>query len=92
MELLEDRTTTGLMRSNQMKLYFSRCSYLLLLSLWGLGLRGTKMERAQGGTIRLKLLRIGTLLRILGCRVVVALTSEYPKKDVFARAHALPTG
>jgi len=89
LELFADRTSTGRMRSNQLRLYFSTMAYLLLLSLRRLGLAGTRLARAQCGTIRLKLLRIGAQLRISVRRVVVALTSGYPEKEVFARAHAL---
>ena len=44
------------MRANQVRLYFSSIAYVLMQALRRLGLAGTELERAQCGTIRLKLL------------------------------------
>ena len=41
------RTSTALMRSNQLRLYFSTFSYQLMQGLRRLGLQGTELERAQ---------------------------------------------
>lgn len=86
LELFADRTSTALLHSNQLRLYFSTFAYVLLEGLRRLGLRGTRMARAQGGTIRLRLLRIGALIRISVRRVVIALTSGCPDADLFERA------
>ena len=87
LELFADRTSTGMMRSNQLRLYFSTFAYTLLEGFRRLGLAGTRMARAQCGTIRLRLLRIGALIRISVRRVSVALTSGYPDRPLFAQAY-----
>src|SRR2546425_12763349 len=57
--LFADRTSTAYLRSNQIRLYCSSFAYLLMQALRRLGLNGTERARAQCGTIRLKLLKIG---------------------------------
>lgn len=59
-----DRTSTALLRSNQVRLYFSSVAYLLRHALRRLGLQGTEWARAQCDTLRLKLLKIGAQIRI----------------------------
>jgi hypothetical protein len=86
--LFSDRTSTSWMRSNQIRLYFSSIAYLLMHALRDLGLRGTELARAQCDTIRLKLLKIGALIRITVRKVWFALASGYPYAELFARVHA----
>ena len=86
LELFADRTSTRRLSSNQLRLYFSTFAYALLEGLRRLGLAGTRMARAQCGTIRLRLLRIGALIQISVRRVVIALTSGCPDADLFERA------
>jgi len=86
LELFADRTSTGKMASNQLRLYFSTFAYQLMEGLRRLGLTGTRMARAQCGTIRLRLLKIGALIRISVRRVVIAFTSGCPDADLFAQA------
>src|SRR5271157_5403753 len=62
--LFSDRTSTAYLRSNQLRLYLSSLAYVLLQMLRRLGLAGTEFARAQCATIRLKLLKIGALIRI----------------------------
>jgi len=48
------------------------------------------MGQAQVDTIRLKLLKIGAVVRISVRRVLLQFSSSYPWKDIFAQAyHAL---
>jgi hypothetical protein len=82
--LFADRTSTGLMRSNQLRLYFSTFAYALLQGLRRLGLRGTEMAQAQCQTIRLKLLKIGAQIRVSVRRVQLSLASGYPFREIFA--------
>src|SRR3989442_15682752 len=63
LDLFADRTSTGKMWSNQLRLYFSSMAYVLLQTLRRSGLAGTELEKAQCGTIRLKLLKIGAQIR-----------------------------
>ncbi len=88
LDLFADRTSTGKMWSNQLRLYFSSIGYVLLQTLRRLGLAGTEMEKAQCGTIRLKLLKIGAQIRVTVRRVWVSLAGGYPYAELFARVHA----
>ena len=96
--LFADRTSTAQLRSNQIRLYFSSVAYTLVAALRRLGLQGTDLAQAQAATIRLKLLKIGALIRISVRRVWVSWASGYPYAELFAHAHAqlraspLPTG
>ncbi len=62
--LFADRTSTAFLRSNQIRLCFSSVGYLLMQSFRRLGLKGTERAQPQCATIRLKLLKIGALIRI----------------------------
>ncbi len=88
LSLFADRVSTEHLRSNQLRLYLSAMAYLLLHGLRRLGLRGTAWARAQGGTIRLRLLKIGALVRVSARRVAIALASGYAWKELFMRVWA----
>lgn len=92
--LFADRTSTALMRSNQLRLWFSSAAYVLLSALRRLGLRGTGLARARCDTIRLRLLKIGAQVRVTVRRVWVRLASSYPYQELLAgiwtRLEALP--
>lgn len=83
--LFSDRTSTAFLRSNQLRLYLSSIAYLLLEALRRLGLPGTQMAKAQCPTIRLKLLKIGALVRVTVRKVWVSFSSGYPDQRLFAR-------
>src|SRR5881227_2641879 len=83
--LFSDRTSTAYLRSNQLRLYLSSIAYLLLEAFRRLGLNGTAMARAQCQTIRLKLLKIGALVRVTVRKVWVSFSSAYPDQALFAR-------
>jgi hypothetical protein len=85
--LFADRTSTELLRSNQLRLYFSAVAYLLLSALRRLGLAGTGLAGAQCGTMRLRLLKIGALVRVSVRRVWVSLASSYPWRELFTRVY-----
>ena len=85
--LFADRTSTELMRSNQLRLYFSTFAYQLMQGLRRLGLKGTEMAQAQCQTIRLKLLKIGAQIRISVRRVSLALAAGYPFRAIFAQVY-----
>jgi len=51
-----------------------------------LALKGTEWAEAQVDTIRLKLFKIGALVRISARRVWLELSSTYPWKQIYARA------
>jgi hypothetical protein len=83
--LFADRTSTAFLRSNQMRLYFSSIAYLLIEALRRLGLQGTEFAQAQATTIRLKVLKIGALIRVTVRKVWIALAGGYPYAALWAR-------
>ena len=87
LDLYADRTSTHELRSNQLRLYFSSLAYVVLSELRRLGLEGTELERAQCGTIREKLLKIGAQVRVSVRRVVVALSSAFVGQELFAAVY-----
>jgi hypothetical protein len=86
--LFSDRTSTALLRSNQIRLYFSSLAYVLMQALRRLGLKGTELAQAQCATMRLKLLKIGALIRITVRRVWVSMAGGYPYPELWARVLA----
>jgi hypothetical protein len=83
LDLFADRTSTGKMWSNQLRLYFSSMAYVLLQTLRRVALPGTELERAQCGTIRLKLLKIGAQVRVTVRKIWISLSSAYPYAALF---------
>jgi hypothetical protein len=88
LDLAAGRTSTSQLRANQLRLWFSAAAYLLVSGLRRLGLAGTPLARAQCGSLRQRLLKIGAWVRVTASRVRVALTEAFPLQDVFARACA----
>jgi hypothetical protein len=92
--LFADRTSTALLRSNQVRLSFSSVAYLLMHALRRLGLEGTELAQAQCDTLRVKLLKIGAQIRVTVRRVWISLAEGYAYAalfaQVYAQLHALP--
>ena len=81
--MFADRTSSHAMLSNQLRLYFSSFAYVLIQTLRRLGLNGTAMARAQCGTIRLKLFKIGAHIQFSVRRVRIAFSESYPYASLF---------
>jgi hypothetical protein len=88
LDLFADRTSTATMRANQLRLWFASIAYVLLCALRRIGLAHTPFAQATCGTIRLKLLKLGALVRISVRRIKVALASACPFQHEFSLAHA----
>jgi len=92
--LFADRTSTSWIRSNQLRLYFSSFAYILVHGLRRLGLQGTELAKAQCGTIRLKLFKIGAQIRVTVRKVWISFSESYPYhrlfQQVFARLQQIP--
>ncbi len=88
-DLFADRTSASSMRANQLRLWFASMAYVLICALRRVGLKHTQFAQATCGTIRLKLLKIGALVRISVRRVKIAMASAYPYQHEFRLAHAL---
>jgi Transposase DDE domain group 1 len=90
--LFADRTSCRTLRANQLRLAFSTVAYVLLRALREFGLRGTPLETAQADTIRLKLLKIGAVVRITVRKVWIALSEAYPWRELFGQVYLQLTG
>jgi Transposase DDE domain group 1 len=87
-DLFADRTSAATMRANQLRLWFASMAYVLLCALRRIGLRHTEFAEATCGTIRLKLLKIGALVRVSVRRIKLAMPSSCPYQLEYALAHA----
>jgi hypothetical protein len=85
--LFADRTSCATMRANQLRLWLSSAAYTLLMALRQFGLQGTEMATARCDTIRLKLLKLGALVRTTVRRVWISLSESCPYQRVFAQVH-----
>lgn len=83
LSLFADRVSAETMRANQLRLYFSAIAYLLVDGLRRLALTGTELASAQVATIRLRLLKIGALLRITIRRIWISMAASYPHQELF---------
>ncbi len=92
LHLFADRTSCATMRANQVRLFCSSIAYVLLNALRRLGLSGTELAKAQCQTIRLKLLKIGALVRVTVRKVWVKMSSSCPYAELFRRVHARLAG
>jgi hypothetical protein len=86
LDLYADRTSTATMRGNQLRLWFASMAYVLLCALRRIGLDHTPFAKASCGTIRLKLLKIGALVRISVRRIKIAMSSSCPAAAVWGSA------
>jgi Transposase DDE domain group 1 len=84
--LFAGRVSAATLRANQLRLYFSVMAYSLLSGLRRLGLRATHLARAQAGTIRLRLLKIGAQIRVTARKVWVQMASSFPLQTLFSQA------
>ena len=83
--LFANRVSCRTMRANQVRLCLATVAYVLLRALRQYGLAQTELAQAQCETIRVKLLKIGAVIRVSVRRVVVSLSEAYPLREVFVR-------
>jgi Transposase DDE domain group 1 len=88
LDLFADRTSSHTMRANQLRLLFASLAYVLVSALRRIGLAKTRLADATCGTIRLKLLKIGALVKISVRRILFSMASAFPYLDVYAKAWA----
>jgi Transposase DDE domain group 1 len=86
LDLYADRTSAATMAANQLRLWFASMAYVLLCALRRIGLAETIFADATCGTIRLKLLKIGALVRISIRRIKIAMASACPAADEWGQA------
>jgi hypothetical protein len=87
-QLFADRTSTHWLWSNQLRLSLSAFAYVLLDTLRRVGLPGTEMAQAEVQTIRLRLLKIGAVVRVSVRKIWVSLASAHPAAPLFAHVYA----
>jgi hypothetical protein len=87
LDLFADRTSSATMKANQLRLWFSSMAYVLVNELRRIALRHSQFADATCGTIRLKLLKIGALVRRSVRRIKFAMASGFPRQNEFALAH-----
>lgn len=87
LDLFADRTSCSDWWANSFRLLLSGCAYVLMSAIRRLALKGTSLAKAQCGTIRLKLLKIGAVIIRNTRRVKFLLSSSYPYKDLFCKIH-----
>ena len=88
LDLFADRTSAATMRANQLRLWFASAAYVLVCALRRIGLAHTEFASATCGTIQLKLLKIGALVRVSVRRVKLAMASACPWRYEFEFAQA----
>jgi Transposase DDE domain group 1 len=81
------RTSCATMRANQVRLLLSAVAYIVLRALRQFGLPQTELAHAQCDTVRLKLLKIGAVIRVSVRRVYVSLSESYPFRAIFLRVY-----
>ena len=86
--LFADRVSTETMRGNQMRVYLSAMAYVLVSGLRRVGLKGTELAEAQVSTIRTKLLKIGSQIRVTVRKVWISMASSYPWQDLYGQVWA----
>jgi hypothetical protein len=85
--LFADRTSCRSMRANQLRLWLSSAAYVMLAALRQHGLKETSLEHARCDTIRLKLLKIGAVVRVTVRRVWFSLADSCPYQACFERVY-----
>ena len=81
--LFGTRLSTPTLSGNAVRMAMSAAAYALTCALRRLGLVGSEIADAQADTIRLRLLRIGALVRITALRIRVSMSASWPWKDLF---------
>jgi hypothetical protein len=83
LDLFSDRTSCHEWWPNQFRVLLSAFAYVLVETLRRIGLVGTELARAQAGTIRLKLLKLGAVVVRNTRRVRLWFSSAFPLQAVF---------
>ena len=76
------------MRANPLRLWFSSLAYVLVNELRSVALRVTPLAKAQVWTLRVRLLKVGALVRQSVRRLVISLRSSLPLKALWRAALA----
>ena len=83
LDFYSDRNSCSNFLANQFRVLLSSMAYILLDELRRSTLSKTELKKAYGGTIRLKLLKIGAVVLKNTRRIQVLLSSHYPHQKTF---------
>jgi hypothetical protein len=83
LDLFADRTGTHTLPANPIRLDFGAFADILLCALRRPGLQDTELAKAQCGTIRTRLLKLGAHIRVSVRRVRIAFSESFPAQDLF---------
>ena len=87
LDLFADRTSTQLFSSNQLRLWLSSMAYVLMQAFRRCCLSKTSFAKATVGTIRLSLLKLGARITISCRRILIAIATACPERDILAIAY-----
>ena len=83
--LFADRTSTGWMSSNQLRLWFSSFAYMFFVLLREKALAESVWNRSQASTLRIKLLKVSAVVKVTARAIRVRLPYAYPYWDAWIR-------
>ena len=83
LDFYSDRNSCSDFLANQFRVLLSSIAYILLDELRRTYLSKTDLAKAYGGTIRLKLFKIGAVILKNTRRVQVLFSSHYPQQKTF---------
>jgi Transposase DDE domain group 1 len=81
LDLFADRTSCHQFLANQFHLLLSSAASVLFQTLRRTALRGTDLEKAQAGTIRLNVMKVAARVVVTARRTVLHLATSYPFQD-----------
>lgn len=91
--LFSDRTSCHDWWPNQFRILLAGMAYTLMEAMRRIALQETELANAQVNTIRLKLIKIGSVVVRNTRRIKIMLSSAYPYQALFNHAiHAINTG
>ena len=85
MDLFADRTSTHWMKSNQLRLWLSVIAHMIMNRLKACVLKGTELEKATIGQVRLKLFKIAVRIKVSVRRVLMEFASSSPRQELFEK-------
>ena len=83
--LFSDRTSAHKWWTNQLRILLAGFAYILFERMRNTALKGTELAKAQVGTLRLKLLKIGAIMTRNTRSIKFSLSSSYPYKHLFLK-------
>ena len=86
LDLFGTRTSAHAFRANHVRVWNALAAQLLIVLLRKHALAGTPLERAQAGTLRSRLFKVGALVTVSVRRVYIRMSSAFPFQELFANA------